>query len=128
MAKIKKNEYKVYHTAEPEIMTYEDVKERNPSGFPTTYFSEAMMLEGIEAFVLFEMCGLCNTRGEARRLLKQGGGYKHIHGMKNPVEFQAIKGVKERISVKDFENIWSENVEFLYLRAGKKKLHRLEIL
>jgi tyrosyl-tRNA synthetase len=77
---------------------------------------------GLEAFILFEMCSLCNTRGEARRLLKQGGGYKHIHRTKQPVEFQAVKGAKEKITIGDFEN------GFLYLRAGKKKLHRLELL
>jgi len=121
---IKPNEYKMYQllNGEPCRLTYKDVSTRNPSGFPTTYFSEAMMLEGVEAFILFEMCGLCNTRGEARRLLKQGGGYKHIHGTKQPVEFQAINGAKEKITLDDFEN------DFLYLRAGKKKLHRLELL
>lgn len=122
MAKIKKNEYKVYHTAEPKILTFKDVKERNPSGFPTTYVSEVMMDEGVEAFILFEMCGLCNTRGEARRLLKQGGGYRHAHGTSHPKEFQPIKGAKEFIGIEHFEN------GTLYLRAGKKKLHRLEIL
>lgn len=124
MAKIKKNEYKMYQLldTEPCVYTYDDVKERNPSGFPTTYFAAVVMTEGVEAFILLEMCGLCNTRGEARRLLKQGGGYKHIHGTRRPVEFQTIKAAKEKITINDFED------GFLYLRAGKKKLHRLEIL
>jgi len=119
---VKPNEYRVYHTAEPEVLTYEDVKDRNPSGFPTTYISEVLADEGIEAFVLFEMCGLCETRGEARRLLKQGGGYMHIHGTWQPIEFQVIKGAKEFIGIEHFED------GVLFLRAGKKKLHRLEIL
>jgi tyrosyl-tRNA synthetase len=118
----KKNEYRVYRTAEPEVLTYEDVKDRNPSGFPTTYVSDVLADEGVEAFILFEMCGLCNTRGEARRLLKQGGGYRHIHGTSHPKEFQTISGAKEIIGIEHFEN------GVLFLRAGKKKLHRLEIL
>jgi tyrosyl-tRNA synthetase len=121
---IKKAKYKVYLPLkdEPEILTYEDIKDKNPSGFPTTYFAEVLMDEGIEAFVVFEMCGLCNTRGEARRLLKQGGGYKHIPGTRKPVEFQTIQAHSDLIVLEDFED------GRLYLRAGKKKLHRLEIL
>ena len=119
---IKPVEFKVYRTAEPEILGFEDVKERNPSGFPTTYISEVMADEGVEAFILFEMCGLCNTRGEARRLLKQGGGYRHVHGTKQPIEFIAIQSPSDFIGIEHFEN------GTLYLRAGKKKLHRLEIL
>ena len=121
---MKPNEYRMYHLldGEPCRLTYNDVSTKNPSGFPTTYFAPEIMDDGVEAFILFEMCNLCNTRGEARRLLKQGGGYKHIHGTKQPVEFQAIKGAKEKITTSDFEN------NFLYLRAGKKKLHRLELL
>lgn len=123
---IKKNEYNAFTLDGDELMLsvlyFEDVKERNPSGFPTTYFSEDIMEEGIEAFILFEMCGLCNTRGEGRRLLKQGGGYKHVHGTKAPIEFQTIKAHNETITIEDFEG------GILYLRAGKKKLHRLELL
>jgi len=121
---IKPNEYKMYQLldGEPCRLTYGDVSTRNPSGFPTTYFAPKIMDEGVEAFILFEMCGLCSTRGEARRLLKQGGGYKHLHGTKAPVEFRTIDGAKEKITLDDFES------GFLYLRAGKKKLHRLELL
>ena len=121
---IKPRGFKVYRPLvdEPDVLTYNDVKERNPSGFPTTYFADVLADEGIEAFILFEMCGLCNTRGEARRLLKQGGGYRHIHGTKAPIEFQTIKAHNDIIGIEHFEN------GFLYLRAGKKKLHRLELL
>jgi len=119
---VKPNEYKVYRTAEPEILHFDGVKDRNPSGFPTTYLSEVIADEGIEAFILFEMCDLCNTRGEARRLIKQGGGYRHVHGTRQPIEFQTIKSPNDFIGIEHFEN------GVLYLRAGKKKLHRLEIL
>ena len=120
----KRKEYKTFISSEPEpiVLGYSNVKERNPSGFPTTYIEAVIMEEGIEAFILFEMCDLCNTRGEARRLLKQGGGYKHIHGTKAPIEFQTVKAHNETITIEDFED------GTLYLRAGKKKLHRLEIL
>ena len=33
------------------------------------------LAQGLAAYLLFERCGLCKTRGEARRLLSQGGGY-----------------------------------------------------
>ncbi|MCP4578538.1 MAG: tyrosine--tRNA ligase [Deltaproteobacteria bacterium] len=66
--------------------------------------------QGIPAYVLFEQSGLCKTRGEARRLISQGGGY--LNG--------------ERIQAFD-QTINSKNMEdgSLLLRAGKKRYMRI---
>lgn len=62
--------------------------------------------QGLAAYLLFEKCGLCKTRGEARRLLSQGGGY--INGKR-------IDAFDQVVSSKDLAN------GVILLRAGKKK-------
>ena len=62
--------------------------------------------QGLAAYLLFEKCGLCKTRGEARRLLSQGGGY--INGKR-------IDAFDQLVSSKDLAN------GVILLRAGKKK-------
>ena len=65
---------------------------------------------GIPAYILFEECGLCKTRGDARRLLSQGGGY-----------------VNER-RIRDFDqtiNCDSMEGQFFLLRAGKKRYMKI---
>jgi tyrosyl-tRNA synthetase len=62
--------------------------------------------KGIPSYILFEDSGLCKSRGEARRLIAQGGGY--LNGQK-------IKAFDQLISLED-----SENDSWL-LRAGKKR-------
>lgn len=104
-----------------EILHYNDVKDYNVSGFPTTYFEGKAIEAGIPAYILFELVNLCNTRGEARRLLKQGGGYKHVHGTNSPVQFVQIGKFSDNISLEDFE------YDFLFLRAGKTKLHKIQL-
>jgi len=42
---------------------------------PTTEMERQTFDEGIPAFKLFEMTGLCGSSSEARRLIEQGGGY-----------------------------------------------------
>jgi tyrosyl-tRNA synthetase len=61
---------------------------------------------GIPSYILFEDSGLCKSRGEARRLIAQGGGY--LNGQK-------IKVFDQLIKLED-----SENDSWL-LRAGKKR-------
>jgi tyrosyl-tRNA synthetase len=67
--------------------------------------------EGIPAFILFADAGIVSSRGEARRLIQQGGGY--VNG--------------ERIETFDYA-ITSDHLEdgSLLLRAGKKKYIRIE--
>lgn len=62
--------------------------------------------QGIPAFILFEQCGLCKTRGDARRLISQGGAY--LNGERLDV-FDRI------VDAKDLKE------KRLLLRAGKKR-------
>jgi tyrosyl-tRNA synthetase len=66
--------------------------------------------QGLAAYVLFEKCGLCKTRGEARRLLSQGGGY--FNGRR-------IEAFDQVLSSRDLAN------GSILLRAGKKKYVRV---
>jgi tyrosyl-tRNA synthetase len=77
---------------------------------PSYAISRQELDEGIPAYILFEQSGLCRTRGDARRLISQGGGY--LNG--------------ERIQVVD-QIINSKNMEddSLLLRAGKKRYMRI---
>ena len=115
--------YKIYRNLDekPEKVSFSEIKNENPSGFPTTYISKTIMEEGIPAFILFEMCDLCDSRAASRRLLKQGGGYAHIHGTKYPIQFKIIEKFDKNIKILDFED------NFLYLRAGKKKIIRIKL-
>ncbi len=66
--------------------------------------------QGLAAYLLFEKCGLCKTRGEARRLLSQGGGY---------VNGKRIDAFDQEVSSKDLAS------GSILLRAGKKKYVRV---
>ncbi|GAB4266922.1 MAG: tyrosine--tRNA ligase [Deferrisomatales bacterium] len=61
---------------------------------------------GIEAYVLFAEAGLTRSRGEARRLIQQGGGY--LNGEK-------VETFDRRVSLADLRD------GAVLLRAGKKK-------
>ena len=77
---------------------------------PSTELPLARIAEGMSAIDLFTETGLCPSRGEVRRLGKQGGLY--------------IQG--ERVSVpekKITEDLLEDNS--LLLRAGKKRYHRI---
>lgn len=79
---------------------------------PRYRISRKELEQGIPAYILFENSGLCKTRGEARRLISQGGGY--LNG--------------KRIQFFD-QIINSENMDedSLLLRAGKKKYMRIVV-
>jgi len=83
-----------------------------PSGeaIPTVEFSIVKLREGIPAFVLFTESGLTKSRGEARRLVQQGGAY---------VNGRRIEQFDENITADDIED------GCVLLRAGKKKYMRL---
>jgi tyrosyl-tRNA synthetase len=65
---------------------------------------------GIPAYILFEMTGLCKTRGEARRLISQGGGYV------NKDRLQSFDQIVNKNSLDD---------NCILLRAGKKRYVRV---
>ncbi len=82
-----------------------------PSESVPTCPLEALELEqGVAAYLLVEKCGLCKTRGEARRLLSQGGGY---------VNGKRIEAFDQVVGSKDLAN------GSILLRAGKKKYVRV---
>jgi tyrosyl-tRNA synthetase len=67
---------------------------------------------GIPAFKLFHMVGLSDSRGSARRLIEQGGGY---------VNGQRLKSFDEVVTDKDLKD------GQIVLRAGKKRYHRIRL-
>ncbi len=80
------------------------------SSIPVYSLDLEILEKGIPAYLLFEKAGLCKTRGEARRLISQGGGYVN----------------EERIATFD-QVIDSRNMQngSLLLRAGKKRYKKI---
>ncbi|SHJ48737.1 tyrosyl-tRNA synthetase [Desulfatibacillum alkenivorans DSM 16219] len=79
---------------------------------PTTVMDLARLEEGVPAFELFDEIDLCASRGAARRLLGQGGGY---------VNNERIESFDYKISLVDMKD------NEIILRAGKKNYHRLVV-
>jgi len=82
----------------------------NLDSVPTTEIDVSRLKEGIPAFIIFEETKLSGTRSEARRLIKDGGGYVN------------------NVRVKSFDEIINEShlkENRILLRAGKKKYHRI---
>ena len=79
---------------------------------PFTVLDPERLEKGIEAYQLLVEVGLCRTRGEARRLIAQGG--VSLQGRRVP-DFDWLVGVK------DFQD------QRLLIRVGKKKYHLLKI-
>jgi len=82
------------------------------SSIPTTIVAKSRLSSGIAAFELFAEVSLCSSKGEARRLIQQGGGY--ING--------------ERLQTFD-EHVTLDHLRKgeILLRAGKKKYHRIQV-
>jgi len=77
---------------------------------PTFEFELARLREGVPVFVIFTEAGLVKSRGEARRLVQQGGAY---------VNGRRVEQFDEDVTAGDIED------GFVLLRAGKKKYMRL---
>jgi len=82
-------------------------EELGTAAIPSIEKSRKSMAAGIPAFELFQEAGLCTSRGEARRLIAQGGGYVNDRQL---VEFD------EKIGLPDAD----EKGE-IRLRKGKKR-------
>ena len=81
-------------------------------GVPTTQMAAGELAEGIPASQLLAQVGLASSRGEARRLIQQGGAY---------VNGERIETVEQMITPNNL-------VEgSLFLRVGKKKYHRVVV-
>jgi tyrosyl-tRNA synthetase len=83
-------------------------------GFPTTTIEKSEIEAGIGILALFERVGLAPSRGEARRLVQQGGAY---------INENRIDDIGMIIDLSTFGN--GENI---VLRAGKKKYHKIFLL
>ena len=90
----------------------ESAAEGAAAGMPTTIIASSRLSQGIPAFELFAEVGLCSSRGQARRLINQGGGY--ING-------QRVQKFDDRATLEHLEN------REILLRAGKKKYHRIQV-
>lgn len=73
---------------------------------PSFEIEKGKLEAGVEAFVLFTDAGLAKSRGEARRLIEQGGGY---------VNGKVVEAIDRKITLADLED------GAVLLRAGKKK-------
>ncbi|MCG6877930.1 MAG: tyrosine--tRNA ligase [Deltaproteobacteria bacterium] len=77
---------------------------------PSYEIGREILEDGIPAYILFENAGLCKTRGEARRLISQGGGY--LNDQKISVFDQTV-GIDDLVA------------DGLLLRAGKKRYMKI---
>ena len=77
---------------------------------PSSSFDKGDVVDKVRAVDLFCDTGLCNSKSDARRLIKQGGGY--INGER----LDSFEQVVAESDVKDGE---------ILLRAGKKKYHKI---
>ena len=82
-------------------------EELGTAAIPSIEKSRKSLAAGIPAFELFQEAGLCSSRGEARRLIAQGGAY---------VNDRQIVAFDEKISLPDAD----EKGE-IRLRKGKKR-------
>jgi len=73
---------------------------------PTFEIPLQRLEDGVEAFVLFHEAGLAKSRGEARRLIQQGGAY---------VNGETVAAIDRTVNSADLED------GAVLLRAGKKK-------
>lgn len=87
-------------------------EEGSLEAMPTTLLDERRLEGGMTAFELFAEAGLCTSRGEARRLISQGGGY---------VNGRRLQGIDELITGEDARE------GAIILRAGKKRYHRVVV-
>ena len=77
---------------------------------PTTELGAADLESGIAAPELFQQVGLCRSRSDARRLIQQGGAY---------VNDEPVASVESLVTSADLTD------DFILLRAGKKRYHRI---
>ena len=82
------------------------------SNVPSTTIAEEGFVNGLDILELFLQTGHCKSKGEARRLLAQGGVYINEERIENPVYYLG------KSNLQDGE---------ILLRAGKKRYHRLII-
>jgi tyrosyl-tRNA synthetase len=82
------------------------------SAMPTTSMAKTRLDEGVGVLEIFAEVGLTQSRGEARRMLQQGGIY---------VNDKRVDQIDAALSANDITS------DGILLRAGKKKYHRLVV-
>lgn len=82
-------------------------------GVPCSPIANHRLHEGVPAYELFAEVGLCPSRGAARRLIQQGGGY---------VNGRRLQSVDEVIGLNNLEQ------GEILLRAGKKHYHKIQVV
>ena len=80
---------------------------------PYSALDLATLKAGIPAFKLFQLTGLVNSGGAARRLIEQGGAY--INGMR-------IESFDDMITASDLDD-----QQTILLRSGKKRFHKIKV-
>jgi len=88
----------------------EEEEEKDFGGLPTSRVSSARLEAGISPAELFTDVGLTASRGEAKRLIKQGGLY---------VNDERIDSLERLLTLQDVGD------DGMLLKAGKKKIHRV---
>jgi tyrosyl-tRNA synthetase len=84
------------------------------AAIPTIGKDRAALEAGISAFDLFHESGLCVSKGEAKRVLSQGGGYVNDRPVRSPEEKIGLGDANERGEIR--------------LRKGKKSHAVIRIL
>ncbi len=82
-----------------------------PEGAPQTVLTNAQLEEGLELIDILVETGLAQSRGAAKRLIKQGGAY---------INNKAAQSLEQRLGVGDLAK-----GRCIVLRAGKKNYHVL---
>jgi tyrosyl-tRNA synthetase len=77
---------------------------------PTSRIERAKLDQGLEAYLLLVETGICQTRGEARRLIAQGGVV---------LQDQRIPSFDWKVTSQDLSN------NSLLIKIGKKRFHKI---
>lgn len=104
-----KDEAEKARAAAKQLFGSEDAS-RAADSVPLFEIQRETLENGVPAYILFEEAGLCKSRGEARRLISQGGGY--LNGRK-------LQQFDQLLRPSDMEN------GALLLRAGKKRYKKV---
>ncbi len=87
-------------------------KTDSSESIPTYSLKPEELENGIPAYLLFERSGLCKTRGEARRLISQGGGYT------NDMRIETFDQILDKNDMLD---------GVILIRAGKKRYLKITV-
>jgi tyrosyl-tRNA synthetase len=101
---------KVPRSILPSSSIHGSASEEGNDSIPQTLMDRMELEKGIPAFRLFQLTGLAETSGAARRLISQGGAY--INDIR-------IDSMDQMITDNDLNEL-----EFI-LRAGKKRYHKI---